>query len=291
MLFLRSAMTFSFWRYALFSAEALGKLLAVVGALYLFLELLDTFKIYTKDHYSQWALVPMLVFAVVYVVFTRRPAQRVSYSFGKKDLRLEVKIGDLLKQTGDLVISTNTTFDTDIANSIIDAKSLQGQATMEFFQGSTAELDRQLALGLKDVPHENRTDKSGNTREYPMGTVVKVTTHGKTLYFLAMARLNSQGNASSSLRDIDESLEKLWEFIAANGELRELSIPLLGTARGRIQIPRKKMAERIAQSFSDASRERIFSNKLTIMVFPADAENFNVNLFEVRDLLVRSLHH
>jgi hypothetical protein len=51
------------------------------------------------------------------------------------------------------------------------------------------------------------------------------------------------------------------------------------------------MAERIAQSFSDASTERIFSTKLTIMVHPADAENFKVNLFEVRDLLVRSLHH
>jgi hypothetical protein len=64
----------------------------------------------------------------------------------------------------------------------------------------------------------------------------------------------------------------------------------MGTGRGRVDLPRKKMVERIAQSFADASREKIFSNKLIIIIRPEDAESFGVNLFEVRDYLVRSLH-
>jgi hypothetical protein len=64
----------------------------------------------------------------------------------------------------------------------------------------------------------------------------------------------------------------------------------MGTGRGRVDLSRKKMIERIAQSFADASKEKIFSNKLVIIVRPQDAENFNVNLFEVRDYLARSLH-
>jgi hypothetical protein len=50
------------------------------------------------------------------------------------------------------------------------------------------------------------------------------------------------------------------------------------------------MVERIAQSFADGSKDRIFSNRLSIVVHPQDAENFGVNLYEIRDYLVQSLH-
>jgi hypothetical protein len=63
----------------------------------------------------------------------------------------------------------------------------------------------------------------------------------------------------------------------------------VGTGRGRIQLPRKKIIERIAQSFAYASRERTFANKLTIVIHPSDAAKYDVNLFEVRDYLVGSL--
>jgi hypothetical protein len=65
---------------------------------------------------------------------------------------------------------------------------------------------------------------------------------------------------------------------------------LMGTGRGRIEMPRKKIVERIAQSFAYASRNKIFSNKLIIVVYPGDAEKFAINLFEVKDYLIQSLH-
>ncbi len=57
--FFKSVATFSFWRYALFSAEALAKLLATIGAVYLFMELMDFLHIYTKDEYSSYAIFPI----------------------------------------------------------------------------------------------------------------------------------------------------------------------------------------------------------------------------------------
>ena len=91
-------------------------------------------------------------------------------------------------------------------------------------------------------------------------------------------------------RDVEESLEKLWQFIANQGNLKDIAVPLIGTGRGRLDLPRKKMVEKIAQSFADASKSRVFCNKLTIVVHPSDADRFEVNLFEVRDYLVQSLH-
>jgi hypothetical protein len=209
------------------------------------------------------------------VIFSRRPVSKVTYKIPQKDYIFEVKIGDLFTEPGDVVISTNTTFDTDISSGLIDADSLQGQLALRVFRGATVDIDKQLEEGLEQIEYAERTDAPGKRKEYPIGTVAKVTTPDKIFYFVAMSRLNVSG---------------LWQFIADQGELRAINIPLMGTGRGRVELPRKKMVERIAQSFADASREKIFSNKLTILIRPEDAENFQINLFEVRDYLTRSLH-
>ena len=41
--------TFFYWRYALFSGEAIGKFLAALGVLYTLVDVADAFKVYTKD--------------------------------------------------------------------------------------------------------------------------------------------------------------------------------------------------------------------------------------------------
>jgi hypothetical protein len=288
--FINSIRTRSFWRYALFSGEALGRLLATVGALYLFMEIMDFLSIYTRDRYSKFAIFPIIMFAVVYVVATRRPVSKVSFKPAGKDYRIEVKIADLFVEPGDLVISSSTTFDTEMANGLISPDSLQGQFATRLFEGNIAEIDRQLDEALKGVRARNRPAAPGKKREYPIGTVAPVKLPGRTFYFVAMSRLNDEGNAKSTVREVEEALEKLWAFIADRGELREVAVPLMGTGRGRLAVPRKKMVERVAQSFADASREKVFSGKLVIVIRPADAEEFGVNLFEVRDYLIRSLH-
>ena len=202
----------------------------------------------------------------------------------------EVKIGDIFSEAGDIVVSTSTTFDTDIASGLISPNSLQGQLALKFFQGNTAEIDRQLTLGLRGTQSITNAAAPGKKNEYPIGTVAKVISGNTTFYFLAMSRLNSSGTASSSLRDVEDALEKLWQFIAANGNLRDIAVPIIGTGRGRIETSRKKMTEKIAQSFADAAKSKVFSNKLTVMIHPNDADRFQVNLFEIRDYLSQSLH-
>lgn len=288
--FLRSISTWSFWRYALFSIEALVKLLAIIGAIWMFMGIMDFLSIYKQAEYSRFAIIPILLVAIVIVVVTRRPVSRVSYRVPGRDFMIEIKIGDLLKESGDVVISSNTTFDTNIASGLIAPDSLQGQLAVTVFQGNTDLIDQQLNVGLQNLPYTDRTDAPGKKREYSIGTVAKVSVPGKTYYFVAMSRLNEHGTAKATVRDVEDALDGVWKFIANQGELRTLVVPLMGTGRGRLTIPRKKMIERIAQSFADASKERVFSNKLVIVVRPEDAGRFDVNLFEVRDYLVRSLH-
>ncbi len=288
--FFESIRTRAYWRYALFSGEAIGKFFAVVGILYLCVDLADAFNIYKKDRHSYYGLIILVLLALAYVLSTRRPLSRIIYKIPQKDFAVEVMIGDLFKVQGEVIISTSSTFDTDMSSGLIAATSLQGQLATNYFNGQTTEIDRQIELSLSSDQFTVNDKRPGKKKQYPIGTVARVNAHGKNLYLVAMAHLDENGNASSDLKMIDEALEKLWVNLASKAELGNIVMPLMGTGRGRVAYPRKKMIERIAQSFTDACNERAFSNKLIIVVLPEDASKFSLNLFQVRDYLGQSLH-
>jgi hypothetical protein len=219
----------------------------------------------------------------------RRPVFKVTYKIPKKDLCYEVRIGNLLDSKEDIVVSTNTTFDTDMASGLISPKSIQGQIATRFFEGKTDELNRQIRNSLAGIQYDEALSP-GNKQRYQIGTVAKVSAHGNNFYFVAMAELNEHGAAQSYQEKIELALRRLWKFISSQGEIGDVAISVLGTGRGRLELSRKKVIEIIAQSFADASRERIFANKLAIVVLPDDAKRFEVNLFQIRDYLALSLH-
>jgi hypothetical protein len=159
-----------------------------------------------------------------------------------------------------------------------------------YFNGQTAEIDRQIALALEREPFTTNDARPGKKKEYPIGTVARVSAQNKNFYLIAMSHMNAAGTAHSDVKMLDQALESLWINMAQKAELGDIVIPAMGTGRGRVPMPRKKVIERIAQSFADASRDTSFSNRLTIIVRPQDAEKFSLNLFEVRDYLSMSLH-
>lgn len=285
-----SVRTAAYWRYAIFSAEALTKFFSILGVLYLLINIADTFKIYEKGKYSNYGIFFLIAIATLFVIFTRRPVSRVIYKVPKKDYSFEVKIGDLFKENGQIIISSNSTFDTDMSSGLISTGSLQGQFATNFFNGQTKEIDRQIEESLAREKFVEVDNKPGKKKQYPLGTVVCISTHGKNFYLVAMSHINSEGTAYSNVRMLDEALEGLWFNMARKGEFGDMIMPLIGTGRGRVAMPRKKIIERVAQSFADASQEQVFSNKLSIIVYPEDASKFSLNLFQVRDYLSQSLN-
>lgn len=288
--FWKSVFTLSFWRYSLFSKGALVSIFSISGAIYLAIEMLDFFSMYTKDRYSRYTIFIIFAISSLITVATRRPASRISYKIPKRDFSYEVVIGDLLQtKCPNVVISTNTTFDTDIATGLISPESLQGQLAFRYFNSNTADMDRQIEESLKGIDAVDHPTGKGKKKRYPVGTTAKLQAHGKTFFFVAMSELNDEGNARSSVRMIDDAAEALWSYITSRGELGDIAIPVMGTGRGRVQLSRTKMVERLAQSFAHASVDKVFSNRLVIYIHPSDAEKYSVNLFEIRDFLALSL--
>lgn len=268
--------SWTYWRYVLFSGSGIRSMLAIYGAIYLVVESLDFFNVYTKSKYGAYAFLFFIILSAVSAIVSRRPIRKISIKLPQTDVFVEVRIGDLFDVTGAIMVSTNTVFESDVAGGKIDPNSLQGQFTAKYYTGNQNTLISAIDAELKKLP---------SNAPYPMGTVVPVTTHGKTFYFTAMATLNDRGNAASTPSDIEQALAGLWDYVRQAGALQELAVPLVGTGRGRVRMSRDKMIELIAGSFAEAAAEGVLTSKLIIVVRPEDAANFQINLYEIKDRL------
>lgn len=283
--YFRSFWTRSYWGYALWSEDALKTFVAVVGGIWLFIDIFGALKIIDNQTLSLWYLAGLILIGFLAVIFTRRPVKRITCKCPGQDLKIEVLIGDLFDVVGQKIISTNTTFDTDLASGIISTKSVQGQFTEKYFPGNIHGLNDELEKGLKDIQFSEIQKEEGKIRRYDIGTTVKLQMAGEMFYWFAMADLNKTNNAKTSQHKVIQALEGLWDFIENQGEKQDIVIPLIGSGLGRLKTTRKRLIVIIAQSFLNASENNLFSNKLKIVIPPSDIDKSALNLFEVKDLL------
>lgn len=279
--FLDTILSKAYWQYVLLSRAGLESVLAIFGLFYLLVESLDFFRVYTRDQYASYAFLIFFALSIVASILIRRPTKTILIPIPTYDFSVEVRIADLFDVGGAIMISTNTKFEADVAGGKIAPDSLQGQFTARYFTGNQNELIAKISDGLS---------KLGGAAPFPMGTTVPVTTHGKTFYFTAMANLNEQGNASTTLEDVKQALDGLWRHVRDAGELQELAVPAIGTGRGRLKQSRKRMIAVIAESFMKASEKNKFTDKLVIVIRPEDASDFGVNLYDIKDHLNQVLN-
>lgn len=279
--FLDTILSKAYWQYVLLSRAGFESVLAIFGLFYLLVEALDFFSVYTRDQYASYAFLVFFALSISASILIRRPIKSVLIPVSTSDLAVEVRIANLFDVGGALMISTNTKFEADVAGGKIAPDSLQGQFTARYFTGNQNELIAKIRDGLSNLR---------GTIPFPMGTTIPITTHGKTFYLTAMAELNEQGNASTTLEDVRQALDGLWSHVRDAGELQELAVPAIGTGRGRLKQTRKRMIAVIAESFMKASEKGKFTEKLVIVIRPEDASKFGVNLYDIKDHLNQVLN-
>ena len=197
------------------------------------------------------------------------------------DITIEIRVTNMFSLTGAYIVSTNTTFDTEISAGPISEASLQGQFTRRYYD-KIEHLDDDLTEALRGEHFTLDNNKPRKKRCYRIGTVAKIRPSNQLAYFVAIADLNEHGTASSSLDNVRESLRSLWSYICYQGEFDPLVIPVMGTGRARIQVPRQVMVKEIIRSFVNAryagSR---FCEKLTIAILEEDYREKKIDLQEL----------
>ena len=204
----------------------------------------------------------------------------VSHKLAETDILIEIRVDDLFNIVeGAFVISTNTTFDTDMSEGLISEHSLQGKFTQNYYHGDVGHLDHDLEKHLENQEFTLIEDtRKGKKKRYEIGTVVKLQPKGRVTYLVAVADMNEHGVATGSLEKMIECLGTLWHYIGEQGELGHLIVPVLGTGRARINVSREVMIREIIHSFIAAHSENKFCEKMTIAISESDYRMYEIDL-------------
>jgi hypothetical protein len=235
-----------------------------------------------------------LVFLILNIVYTcvrigvlawmSAPKRNAKFRVDGTNATLEVLIGDVFEVGGALVIPTSVTFDTNTNDQTIHPQSIQGQFTHRFFS-SDNHLDTDLQAKLEScepvgtVPRDEKP--FGKRKEYAVGTCVRLSVPDRTAYFLALTRYNREKTSSATLTDLKTALTKLWSYVRNCGEFEELTIPVIGSGRARVNATHENLAKEIIRSFVAASIEGPFCKCLRVVVYPPDVERGNIDFAKI----------
>jgi hypothetical protein len=276
------------WGRNLVSFTSVGAVLSSFGALWLVVEVTAFFFENTPlldKIRSLWPFFGLLGLAIA--IAKCMPRLSVSCKVQQRDATVEVVIGDLFDCEGELIVGTNTTFDTHISNALISEASVQGTFTRRYY-GDETQLAKDIASELAGVPYATLPQpRTGKAKKYKLGTVVKLTPKDRTAYFVAIADINEHGAASGSFDGVKDALASLWVFLGSHGNKGSVAMPVLGTGYGRLKEPREEIVRAIVTSFVAACSESVIVDRLTIVLSPADVKKFHISL----DDLGRYIEH
>ncbi|MFI6283759.1 macro domain-containing protein [Streptomyces sp. NPDC051018] len=218
------------------------------------------------------------------------PPASAARSFGQPGTQVRVVVGDLFDQRGHLVVGFTDTFDTSVADDlVISRSSVQGQLLRHWYAGNQEELDQALTAALEPTAvesAESRADKPrGKLERYPVGTVAVLSRNGRKAFGLAYSRLGNNLVAESSAERIWVSLCRLWEAVYEHGHREPLALPVIGGALARVDtLSQENLLKMILLSFAAASRDRVVTRELTVVVAPASLHEIDV--LEIRHFLM-----
>ncbi|HMS72839.1 MAG TPA: DUF6430 domain-containing protein [Baekduia sp.] len=206
--------------------------------------------------------------------YIARPRDSVSRALPPTDVVVSIQVGDVLAQSGNVVVGVNDAFDTQFEDEVISQASVQGQLLQRVFEGDRARLDHDIAASLTAAVPSIDTEKTfGKDRRYPIGTVA-VVRHGQARYFLPAFTTMSKtlpAHVQASIEDLEIALAKTWQIINAAGQKEPVHVPVIGSHLARLGLSRTLLAQMIVLSFIAATR-RGGPSSLTVWVSPQDCE-------------------
>lgn len=249
-----------FWRYFLSSSFTC---LGIIGTV---LQTVNVIKPTVTVYQGSDILIGVIVVSVLIGIIKSWPTP-ITQDYNSPKTRISIVKGDILTESGHIVIGTNDTFDTETPH-IIDVASLQGQALRRLYGDDRHELDRQLDAALVGKTIIATINKAGKQSKYGVGAVATLTHLPRKVFFLAYCEMNATNNASSTADKVWKSLNNLWDEVSRHGNGGTLSIPVIGGGNARLSnvVPAQDAIRLIVLSFMFASRGSRICEELRIVV-------------------------
>ena len=263
----------------------IGRVFALLGGFYSIIEIeQNVFKSeFFLNLFRENTICIFTVMTIIAVILSGEKTE-VSAHLGKKDYSITLKLGDLLRtKNSAIVIPTNSTFDTTMYGEFISEKSIQGKFQNKFYHNNVEELDKLLQTSLDSKYHDNYEELNDRintkSRRYPIGSVAKITINKTHYYFLAMSDVSAKGKPENvTMHTITEALVGLWNYLSEDGHTESVTVPVIGTGRGRLQDGNlESVVQETIFSFISAAQEDFIAKGLTVCIYPPTLREANVS--------------
>jgi hypothetical protein len=229
------------------------------------------------------------VASALYGVVRAWPRREVRREFGRPDITIQVKVGDLFEQNAHLVIGFNDVFDTDMTNgTVINPRSVQGQFQERIYGNDLSRLDADLANALRGtaaIATESRSAKrQGKLKRYPIGTVATLGNSRRRFFCVGYSKMQNDLIAKSTVDYLWKSLGSVWDAVYLYGQRGTVAIPIVGSELAKINcLDRESLLRMILLSYVARSREELICKKLVVVIHPRDYDR--INMLEVEAFL------
>lgn len=254
-------------------------ILAYIGAIVTINDILGFFDVTI----STMLYVIILIVGIIVVIVANWPKREYLFNIKNRDIKIKLKIGDLLKEKAAIVVPTNSTFDTNTENDFISINSVQGQVQNKYFKNNITTLDYLIEKELADKQYIELKDREKTkTKRYEIGTTVEINQNGCRFYFLADSDINAKGKTiNPSTMNITDSLSRLWQYIGEYGHVEPIAIPIIGTGRMGIVDSREEILKHIIFSFVANNTTKKIATELIICIRKDDIKKYNIDINKI----------
>lgn len=268
-------------------SKVINKNLWLLGAIWLIISLIHFF-FKQSNPIPQTPDIFLILFLIssLLAIISTIPPLNVVDKIKDKDITIRILIGNLFNQKGDIVVNTNSTFDTTFKNDFISPHSIQGQLTKREYD-KVEHLDEKIAAQLNDIKPVNKHSRSeSKEHQYEIGTIIKLNHRsGFRSYWVAMADVNEFGKPNGKFENLQICLESLWRFIGEKGHMTRLIIPILGSGKTGINENRFTILKEIIFSFVAYAKEQKITDELVICIYPSDIKDGKLDIYELKKYL------
>lgn len=252
--------------------ELFGAFLAGFGTIWLFIEfasaLFNPSKVFFEN-YNWWVLSLSIAASITFSFWYTWPTTKITRKFKSSNTEICIKTGDLFSQPHNIVVTSSDYFDTTIPQGT--KVSLKAQMIDKFFSNNIQTLDNLIQKSLQDqgINGIYNSSKKGKKLKFPIGSTAIIPIQQNRIFITILAELsfiNNTKHISSDPEKLNISLTQLWKCVRAEGRMKEVSLPVLGTGLSGINLSSLMIIESIILSYAIHSKSKRICDKLTIMI-------------------------
>lgn len=220
----------------------------------------------------------LLCFGIFISCIRAYQIQSVSFKIGHSNTKVTVLFDDLFERNGQLAISVNEFFDSEIGLPV-SPKSLHGIVINKFFGGHPASFDQLVSADLANIVGENIQRSGAKNLKYPIGTTAAIKTNSHQFLLFALCKTDLVTyKASATVPDLVQALEGLCAKarVVLGGDT--LVVPLVGSGLSGIGLPTNQLLQLILLVLVNETKKNQVALNIEVVIHPDRFDEVDLHL-------------